>query len=220
MKTKALILMFVVSVALMYSHRTNAQQVKPSDELPKYEIGAEFTTLTLNESQTHPGAGARFTYNWTRHIALEGAGYFSPGKCDTCDGEITGHITEGLFGVKAGQRFKRFGVFGKVRPGFIRFSQGFTDLIPTGGSGPFPFTFRVRGRTDFATDVGGVLEIYPTKKILLRFDGGVLYDRLGSRTIQSFNFDPTTGNFTPFVFTQPSFTRRYFQFMGGVGFRF
>ena len=218
MKTLAFIL--VVAVGLAFSQRSNAQQSKKSDELPKYEVGIDFTTLTLNETQTHAGAGGRVTYNWNRHIALEAAGYFSPGKCASCEGEVTGHITEGLFGVKAGQRFKRFGIFGKVRPGFIRFSQGFFDLAPTGGSGPFPFTVVVHGRTDFATDVGGVLEIYPKRRFFLRFDAGVLFDRIGSRTFHSFTVDPVTGASTPIQFTAPPFTQRRFQFIAGVGFRF
>jgi len=220
MRMKALTFTLVVGVLLAFSQRTHAQQAKKSDEIPKYEVGIDFTSLTLNESQTHPGAGGRFTYNWDRHIALEAAGYFSPGKCASCEGEFTGHITEGLFGVKAGQRFKRFGIFGKVRPGFLRFSQGFFDLVPTGGTGPFPATVVVRSRTDFATDVGGVLEIYSTRRCFFRFDAGVLFDRIGSRTFHSFTVDPVTGALSPIQFTAPSFTRRRFQFIAGVGFRF
>jgi hypothetical protein len=220
MKTKVLELTLIINVMLFCSVRIIAQQTKPSPELPKYEVGIDFTSLTLEPGDTNVGVGGRFTYNLNRHLALEAAGYFLPGKCSTCNGQITGHMGEGLFGVKAGQRFKKFGIFGKVRPGFINYSKGFFDIVPTGGSGPFPFTFVVRHRTDFATDVGGVLEIYPKKRILLRFDAGTIFDRYGSRTVHSFNFDPVTGAFTPFTFTTPAFTQRRFQFIGGVGFRF
>src|ERR1051326_8491509 len=162
MKTKALVLMLIIIVVMtISSNLTSAQQAKPSPELPKYEVGIDFSTLTLNPGDTNAGLGGRFTYNLNRHVALEAAGYFFPGKCATCSGEITGHMTEGLFGVKAGQRFKKFGIFGKARPGFINYSRGFFDIAPTGGSGPFPFTFVVRHRTDLAADIGGVLEIYP-----------------------------------------------------------
>src|SRR2546421_4368780 len=109
---KKIVFLFMLLIALTspYPNRTNAQR-KPSPELPKYEVGIDFSTLTLNQEDTNPGLGGRFTYNMNRHLALEAAGYFFPGKCPTCTGEITGHMTEGLFGIKAGQRFKKFGIF-------------------------------------------------------------------------------------------------------------
>jgi len=220
MKKTVLLLMLLLAFAIPYSGRTNAQQPQPSPELPKYEVGIDFSSLTRYSGDTKAGLGGRFTYNMNRHVALEAAGYFFPGKCATCNGEITGHMTEGLFGIKAGQRFKRFGVFGKARPGFIDFSKGFFEIFPTGGSGPFPFSFHIRHRTDFATDLGGVLEIYPKKRLLLRFDAGALFDRMGRHTFHSFTLDSVTGANTPITFTSSPFTRRYFQFTGGVGFRF
>jgi hypothetical protein len=218
-KSRLLLIASLIAVAAVSSIHTPAQ-TKPSDELPKYEVAVDFTTLTLNESQTYAGVGGRFTFNLNRHIALEAAGYFSPGKCDGCNGEITGHITEGLFGVKVGQRFRRFGIFGKARPGIISFSQGFFDLVPNGGSGPFPFNVVVKRQTNFAADLGGVLEIYPTKHLVLRFDAGTTVNRMESRPAHSIYFDQATGVFTPFTFTRPGFTTSTFQFIGGVGFRF
>ncbi len=220
MKTKAWMVTLIIVVSMVYSSQVRAQAAPPSTEFQKYEVGMDFTTLTLNPGDTAVGIGGRFTYNWNRHIALEAAGYFSPGKCATCSGEITGNINEGLFGIKAGQRFKRFGIFGKVRPGLINFSQGFTDFVPNGSSTSFPFTVLTHGRTDFATDVGGVLEVYPKKHVLLRFDAGTIFDRVGRHTFHLYNFDPATGIFTPFNITEPGFTRRRFQFIAGVGFRF
>ena len=194
-------------------------QSAPPEELPRYEVGVNFTSLTLSESQTHAGTGGRFTLNLNRHVALEAAGNFFPG-CTICPSEVTGHVTEGLFGVKAGQRFKRFGIFGKAQPGFINFSKGFFELRATGGTGPFPFTFVVHRQTNFATDLGGVVEIYPSKRILLRLDGSVVLDHYGSRIYHTSSFDPTTGAFTPLNLPSPGYTRRLFQFTSGVGFRF
>jgi len=228
MRTKVFLFTLLIALTSPYTNRTNGQQSKPSPELPKYEVGIDFSTLTLYEGDTNAGLGGRFTYNLNRHVALEAAGYFFPGKCATCNGEITGHITEGLFGIKAGQRFKKFGIFGKARPGLISFSKGYTDVFPTGGSisstgaytGPYPFTFVEHGHTDFAADLGGVLEIYPKKRFLLRFDAGATFDRVGRQTIHYVNIDPITNNFTPVTFTSEPYTRRYFQFSAGVGFRF
>ena len=217
MNTKLILIASVVVIAVSASSITQAQSKTP-DELPRYELGVDFTSLTLYESQTHPGVGGRFTFNLNRHVGLEAAGYFSPGNCKTCTGVVTGKITEGLFGVKAGQRFRKFGIFGKVRPGFLSFSQGTADLIPA-ASGDFVNLVTHR-RTDFATDVGGVLEIYPQKRWFLRLDSGVTFDHLGARTVRSVRQDPVSGALVPFTFTTTPFTRRTFQFIAGVGFRF
>ena len=227
MKQQVVRFIVIVVVAMLFGVRVAAQQPKSSDKLPTYEVGVDFTTFTLIRSgETHPGVGGRFTYNLNRHVAVDAAGYFSPGNCQFCSGEITGNITEGLFGIKAGQRFKRFGIFGKARPGFVNLSQGSFDLAPTGSStfsptsGEIPFTFVTHNRTDFAVDVGPVLEIYPRKKILLRFDGGFIFERVGSHIFHSFSYDPSTNVFQPSPIQMPAFTRKRLQFTAGVGFRF
>lgn len=224
MKTRALSFMTVMALIAFCPGRNGAQKVSPSPDLPRYEVGVDFTTFS-QANDTHAGVGGRFTYNLNRHFALETAGYFSPG-CTFCAEGLTGNITEVLAGVKAGQRFKRFGIFGKVRPGFINLSKAAYDLVPTGSStfsistGEVPFRFVTHNRTDFATDVGGVLEIYPKKKLLLRFDGGLIIERVGSQTFHGASFDSATGLFTPLTTTFPAHTQGRFQFIGGVGFRF
>jgi hypothetical protein len=226
MKTR-IALWLLIALTTVCSQRATAQQTKPPEELPKIEVGIEFSAIVSGSGQTHPGAGARLTYNLNRHVAVEGAAYFSPSNCQFC-GEVTGTITQGMFGVKVGQRFKKFGLFVKARPGVVNLSQAEFDLVSTGSSkglptGPFdepPFTFVTRSRTDFATDVGGVLEIYPKKNFFLRFDTGLLIERVGSRTFHSFQLDPTTNGFRPFPIKIPGSTIGHFQFISGVGFRF
>jgi hypothetical protein len=221
-------LSLLIALTTVCFQRANAQQTKPPEELPKFEVGIESMLTFSNNGPTLPGVGARLTYNLNRHFAVEGAAYFSPGNCQFCGGEVTGRMTQGMFGVKAGQRFKKFGLFVKARPGVINLSQAEFDLVPTGSSkglptGPFdesPFKFVTRSRTDFTVDVGGVLEIYPTKKFFLRFDTGLLIERVGSRTFHSFQFDGTTGSFQPLPINIPGSTIGHFQFISGVGFRF
>ena len=195
-------------------------QTAPTNDVPKYEVAGDFSSVSLESGTNLSGLGGRFTYNLNRHIALEAAGYFFPGHCDGCIGEVTGHVTEGLFGVKAGKRFQKWGVFGKARPGFMSFSKGSFDIVPTGGTGPFPFTIVVSRRTAFAFDVGGVVEFYPSKRIVVRFDGGDTILHYSSRTFHSFSVDPITGALVPTQFTASGFTRHNFQFIAGVGFRF
>jgi hypothetical protein len=69
---------------------------------------------------------------------------------------------EGLFGVKMGMRFNHFGVFGKVRPGFIYYQEA----MPGGGD------YTPNSLTRFAGDLGGVFEYYPNYASTFRLDAG------------------------------------------------
>jgi hypothetical protein len=69
-------------------------------------------------------------------------------------------------------------------------------------------------------DVGGVLEFYPTKRIITRLDFGSTIIHYGPRTINFPAFNPITGEFTSQQSTIPAQNRGTLQFMAGVGFRF
>lgn len=66
---------------------------------------------------TSAGIGARVTYNLNRSIAAEAEVNFFPQKQLILVAE--GSAIQAQFGVKAGKRFEKFGLFGKVRPGFL-----------------------------------------------------------------------------------------------------
>ena len=76
---------------------------------------------------------------------------------------------QGLFGVKAGWRGQKFGVFGKVRPGFTRFTPVF-DCPAIDFS-----TCTFERHTTFSLDAGGVVEGYVSRHILVRGDIGGTY---------------------------------------------
>jgi hypothetical protein len=234
---KRIIFVTVVVTAFVFLNAYHAQaQTTPSNDLPKYEVGVDFSSLSLNTGTTLPGVGGRFTYDLNKHVALEAAGYFFPGKCEGCTGENTGRITEGLFGVKAGKRFKKWGIFGKARPGFASFSRGGFEvapvgLIPPGAQvncfGPAPtiqpcFRINFVRRTVPVVDLGGVIEFYPSKRFVVRFDGGDTIIRYTRRTFNTLTVDPanpTSGIPILAPVTDPGRTRHSFQFTGGVGFR-
>jgi hypothetical protein len=69
-------------------------------------------------------------------------------------------------------------------------------------------------------DVGGVVEFYPTKRIITRLDFGSTIIHYGPRTINFPIFNPATGDFTLQPSTVPAQNRGTLQFMAGVGFRF
>jgi hypothetical protein len=76
-----------------------------------------------------------------------------------------------------------------------------------------------RRLTNFAFDLGGVLEFYPSKRIVTRFDAGDTLIKYRRRDSNIPLFDPF-GGVTLFPFTVPGETRHNFQFSAGVGFRF
>ena len=210
-------LLIVAVIFLMQS-----QGLAQSEELPKFEVAAEFTTLerqAFSQRRTEPGFGGRFTYNLNETFSLEAAGYFFPKRCFQC--RNAGRITEGLAGVKVGKRFEKWGVFAKARPGVITFSEGTFDVrTPVVGFPLVPIEFELSRLTTFAMDVGGVVEFYPTKRIVTRFDFGDTIIHFKRRNIDTILLDPVTNTFTVGTFPEPARTSHNFQFVTSVGFRF
>ena len=148
-------------------------------DAPKVELGMQFTSLTLDDSfnRSEPGFGGRVTYNLTDNVALEAQFDFFPNGDQFRGFRNGGRIAQGLFGVKAGKRFEKFGVFGKVRPGFTSFSGGREEIIVLTTPPPDPIfgpsiRFERHRETHFATDVGAVLEFYPSRRSIIRLDVG------------------------------------------------
>jgi hypothetical protein len=193
-----------------------------SDEVPKFELAAQFTSITkpdFNNGATEPGFGATFTFNLNRSVALEAVGNFFPHSCRFC-GRNSGNITQGLIGVKAGKRFEKWGIFGKARPGVVSFSEGDNRIVSI-GPGPFPsLQFQQNRLTHFAADLGGVLEFYPSKRIVTRFEAGDTLIHYGRHQDNFVVFDGTTNLPVLVPFTTPSVIRHNFQFTAGVGWRF
>ena len=210
-------ILFVVVVICLAQLQALAQ----SEELPKFEVAAEFTTLereAFSQRRTEPGLGGRFTYNLNKTFSLEAAGYFFPKRCFGC--RNAGNITEGLAGVKVGKRFEKWGVFAKARPGVISFSQGTFDIRPPVGLPFIPIQFELSRLSTFALDAGGVVEFYPSKRIVTRFDVGDTIVHFNRRNMDTVVFDPLTNIFTPVTIPIPARTSHNFQFMTSVGFRF
>jgi len=215
MKTTRLIASLIVLLLL------SSQALSQSQEVPKFEVAAEFTTLerdNFSGQRTEPGVGARFTFNLNRVVSLETAAYFFPKRCFDCNNN--GRVTEVLGGMKVGKRFENWGIFAKARPGVVSFSKGDFDILAVPSSPGFPFTFQVNRLNTFATDIGGVIEFYPSKRIVTRFDAGDTIIHFNRRTSHFITFDPATSTFGLVPFTLPARTTHNFQFMASVGFRF
>jgi Outer membrane protein beta-barrel domain len=225
---KKLTILFLI---LIFSGAVNAQD----EEVKKFEIGAQFTLLSRNkptplfqsptivpddfEDSIRLGFGGRFTYNLTNNVALEAEGNFFPGN-DNFDTDLSvpaGEIFQAQFGVKAGKRFSKFGIFGKARPGFVTFFKASrmtgTTTINFNNQQFTHGLFTTGKETDFSMDVGGVVEFYPSRRIVTRIDFGDTIIRYGEYRRESFVVS------VPFL-TRPPETKHNFQFSAGVGFRF
>jgi len=122
--------------AVIFVCLAQSQVFSQTEELPKFEVAAEFTTLereSFGRRSTEPGLGARFTYNINKTVALEAASYFFPKQCFNC--RNNGRVLQAVGGVRVGKRFDNWGIFAKARPGVVSFSDGETNLILIG---PFP----------------------------------------------------------------------------------
>lgn len=197
--------------ALLFAGRAGAQT-----RAPKFEAGAQFSSVSIDDPTddslsacngcdafVYKGIGGRFTYNLNDSVAFDSeVNFFLDEERRRVSRVVGGHPLEGLFGVKAGKRFRRVGVFAKARPGFVSFSR--TIRFPLGvGVGPLSRT------THFAADLGGVVEFYPSRKFLVRADAGDTIIHYGEETL--------AGTTSPIV---RATTTHNFQFSAGVGWRF
>ena len=166
MKTCIPLLLTLVTFASV----TVAQSTKD-----KIEIGVQTTSLTIFRPDppffdfTQAGVGGRVGYNFNRSIAAEAEVNFFPQKFFILNAE--GRAVQGQFGVKVGKRFEKFGLFGKVRPGVLSVNRVFSFIPPPGSQGG-GFDFRIERRNFFTIDAGGVLELYPSKRTVVRFEAG------------------------------------------------
>jgi hypothetical protein len=220
MKRNSFLMLATLALCLCCGYMVAFAQTKAdADDPPKFEIGAHFTALVLDGERTEPGLGTRLTYNLTKSFALEAEGNVLPHNSRFANFRNGGRAVEGLFGVKIGKRYEKFGIFAKARPGLISFSAGKGGYVATGQGGSFPFRFRTDTATHFATDLGAVLEFYPSRRIVTRFDMGDTIIRYGSSTFNGLSTD-ASGTLTIFPIPIPADTTHNFQFTAGVGFRF
>jgi hypothetical protein len=148
-----------------------AQNAQAQSETPKVEIGAHYTLLRFRDFDvTDSGVGGRVTLNLTDNFGIEGELNVFPQKrtdsLTTSPLFVDSSRTQGLFGAKTGLRSEKAGIFGKFRPGFVRFGE--SGVIPG------------QSFTQFALDIGGVFELYPSRSVALRFDIGDTVIRFGS----------------------------------------
>lgn len=238
----------ILGLAALFINSQNVHSQSPGTDEKKFEVGGQFSVLQSlvtghatftgiqcvttpcpsivisNSRQGQPGLGGRIGYNLSPNIAIEAEINFFPDADSFSEPDAFkgGHKIEGLFGVKAGKRFDKVGIFGKARPGFLYAGKG--DLQPRANTVciaalsilPTPAgCFETISKRSFAFDLGGVVEVYPTKRTILRFDAGDTIVRLSERNIPAV-FSPTILT----IIRSPAETTHNFQGSIGIGLRF
>jgi hypothetical protein len=144
---------------------------RAQDSPGRFEAGGSFTIINSFGAGSGPfGPGMEGDVNFGRHIAFDATLNWLPRRFGLLTG---GRVVQGLMGAKVGTRFQHFGLFAKVRPGFITTGSGLRSTVFDFAPPPFinnPNTFR--RLTEPALDLGGVVEYYPAKHWALRYDLG------------------------------------------------
>lgn len=142
----------------------------------------------VHERDTQFGFGGRIGYNVNNYFAVEAELNFFPNAEAVSPQLEDGDNLQGLFGVKIGKRFEKAGIFAKARPGFLSESKGDLPELRAGIACiqifPTPAgCFETARKTHLAFDIGGVVEVYPSKRTVIRFDAGDIIIRAGERRV-------------------------------------
>jgi hypothetical protein len=168
------------------------------DTTPRYELGGLITYTFLKEIGSTDsgvgtqagGLGGRFVYHAFPMLDLESEINFLPGNSAT-----SGNRVQGLFGFKSGKRWGKGGIFLKARPGFMHFRR---DPFGVQKPGSSIFSTERATSTELNVDLGGVIEYYTSRGLILRFDLGDSVIRYARRTVRTSEFVPPyeAGGFT------------------------
>jgi len=150
---------------------------------PRLDIAAQASMLRLNDSgSTSAGIGGRMTFDLSPWVALDGEVNFYPRDNFALASEVVvnGNMqlvyhrrrSDAFAGLKMGQRGDRFGLFVKARPGFARLSDKGVECRGEVCALALILFAPTEYRTEFALDLGGIVEYYPTARTFARFDIG------------------------------------------------
>jgi len=174
-KKNLIFVVFLIFVAFVVT-----SQVAPvAAQTPDYrrDLGATITWLNLNDlNQTAGGLGGRIGTHLVDLLWLDAEANVFP-----TDDRLTGRKLQAFAGARLGNRSRLFGLYGKVRPGGMRFGRDFIRpgtvciaIFPTPKS-------CLASRRALALDYGSVIEVYPSPRSIVRIDLGTTYLWYGSQ---------------------------------------
>ena len=172
----------------------------------RFDVGAHVAVARSSEfDATDTGVGGRFSWHPLALVGAEAETTVYPASFPNANGFSRSRI-EGLFGVTVGPRLRGVRPFARLRPGFLTFrGQSVVCILIF----PPPLSCELaRGRTLFAMDLGGGVELFPASRAVIRADVG---DRIVKYPGPSFRNGRAT---------QDSFYSHDFRLSAGAGVRF
>jgi len=171
----------------------------------RFDAGAHVAVARSSEfDDTDTGFGGWLSWHPTALVGADAEMTVYPASFPNENGFSSSRI-EGLFGVTVGPRLPGVRPFARARPGFLAFrGQPVVCILIF----PPPLSCELGGRTLFAMDVGGGVELFPTSRAVVRVDVG---DRILKYPGPSFRNGRAT---------QDSFYSHDFRLSAGAGLRF
>jgi hypothetical protein len=157
------------------------------------------------EMSDSSGLGVWASLYLNRHIALDGAVTHFWNGSRYVSAQQGGNFWQAVVGAKVGITREKFGAYAKVRPGMARFAKAITNTPK------FLVTNQFDPATQFAIDMGGVVEFYPTRHVVARADFGDLTIHYGARNAVGLFAGP---------YRAPAYTESAIQTSFGIGWRF
>lgn len=172
----------------------------------RFDVGAHVAVARSSEfDDTDTGVGGRLSWHPVSLIGAEAEMTVYPASFPNGNGFSRRRI-EGLFGVTVGPRLPGLRPYARVRPGFLTFRRQSVVCILIF---PPPLSCELAtGRTLFALDLGGGVELFPASRAVIRVDVG---DRILKYPGPSFRNGRAT---------QDSFYSHDFRLAAGAGVRF
>jgi hypothetical protein len=153
----------------------------------KWEVGPLFSALMIsregltNNVRTEPGLGGYASYRFYGVFYLDGDLLYFPQGTAFSSPHDGGTILQGTAGIKGGIRRNRFGIFGKVRPGFNSYSDALAGVSSSSTSTAITDTYS--RSTNFILDLGGIVEVYPNEHGTIRIEVGDTHLFFGTRNL-------------------------------------
>ena len=142
----------------------------------RFDVGVQIAAAHSSPFDANEvGFGGRVAWHPIDMIGIEAEVDLYPGDFPDDRNAFSGARVEGLFGLTAGRTFDRLRPFARLRPGFLRIQEAPEPLACITIFPPPLACVLGAGRTLFALDIGGGLEVAVGADTFLRVDLG---DRL------------------------------------------
>jgi hypothetical protein len=195
---------------ITYNKRVSPDAIegRPSWKDSRRSVGVQLVNLSLPGTRSdcvgcrvnHVGIGFPYSIHVFEHVYFDSELTYFPSATRKGDPSL-----QALFGAKVGSQTKKWGLFGKVRPGLIYYQNAWSG----GESAHYTDLSR------FALDAGGVFEVYPSRRSTLRFDFGTTLVRY----LRDYP-NPRISPLGSIISTQYYVTQGNFQFSTGYRLRF